>query len=124
MKKTAVLIVSLFVLQGCIPLLIGGAGVVTGFAISNDSASGTVKADYRELWDECLDTLEDIGAQIIQSNESKGQIQALASEYKVTIKIDSSGRNSQQLTVSARKTMMPKPHFAQKIFYKITDRLK
>jgi len=65
------LILGLVLVVGCIPVLIG-AGIVTGYSLSNSTASGNVNVEYRVLWDICLDKLESMEAEILVSNESKG----------------------------------------------------
>jgi len=123
MKIVKFLGLSFFLLTGCVPLLVG-AGVVTGYTLSSDSATGNINSDYRELWDMCLDKLETMEAEFIYTNESKGVIKARVSENNVAIKINSSGQNTQRLRVSARRMLMPKPQFAQKIFLKIAEGLR
>ena len=118
MKKIIGLILSLLLIVGCIPVLIGGA-LVTGYSLSNATASGNVKVEYRVLWDLCLDRLETMEAEILVSNESKGIIKAKLSEHKIALKISSISRDTQRLKISARQLLMPKAQFAQKIFLKI-----
>lgn len=122
MKKIIGLILGLLLITGCIPVLIG-VGVVTGYSLRNDTASGEVRAEYRVLWDMCLDKLEVMEAEILSSNESKGIIKARISEHKVAIKIDSVDVDTQRLKVSARQLLMPKAQFAQKIFLKLISGL-
>ncbi len=112
-------------LTGCAPVLIGaGVGAVAGYTLSNDSAVGNLRTEYRQLWDLCIEKLESLEAEIVEANESKGIIRAVISENKVTIKIDTITSQTQRLRVSARKYLLPKPHFAQKIFLKITEELR
>jgi hypothetical protein len=113
----------LFFITGCIPVLIG-TGAAVGYTLSNDSATGEIKTEYRHLWDISTDTVATMNAEIIINNESKGLIKANISGYDVTIKIDQISQGLQKLKVSARKYLMPKPHFAQKIFVKISEELK
>ena len=123
MKKIIVLILGLSLTAGCIPVLIG-AGVVTGYSLSNATASGNVKVEYRVLWDLCLDKLETMEAEILVSNESRGVIKAKLSEHKIALKIDSISVDTQRLKVSARQLLMPKAQFAQQIFLKIISDLR
>ncbi len=120
MKKIIVLILSAVVISGCIPVLIG-AGVVTGYAISSDAAIGNVKIDYRTLWDICLAKLESLEAEVLQSDQSQGLIKARIGEHSISVKIKNISLGTQRLKVSARIYLMPKPQFAQKIFYKIIE---
>lgn len=125
-KKTAylsLLILSLCGINGCVPILVG-TGVVAGYTLSNDSAIGEVKCDYRTLWDVTTDKLHSLKAEILTSNESKGLIKAKVTDNDVTIKIDTISQSMQRLKISARKYLMPKPQFAQKIFVKIAQDLQ
>ncbi|MDD5583707.1 MAG: DUF3568 family protein [Candidatus Omnitrophica bacterium] len=125
MKRFCIVIfaASLIFTSGCIPLLVG-AGVVTGYSLSSDSATGNVRSEYRRLWDKCTRALERMEGEIIEAKESKGIIKANVSENSVTIRIDTINSETQRLKVSARKYLMPKPQFAQKVFLKITEDLK
>ncbi|MDD4294030.1 MAG: hypothetical protein PHP69_00780 [Candidatus Omnitrophica bacterium] len=130
MKKSnyfAFILSLVILITGCAPFVaIGlvGAGCVTGYGLSNDSAVGNVKMDYHSLWEMCLDKLTAMEADIYYSNESKGLFKVFTSEYRVTIHIDSFGPETQRLKVSARKFYMPKPQFAQKIFFKLLEDLE
>lgn len=123
MKKFFLLSIWLICIYGCAPLLIGG-GVATGYGISNDSATGTVKEEYRVLWDLCMDKLNTMDAEIIGVNESKGYIKARVSENSVVIKINTLNPKTQRLKISARKFYLPKPQFAQKIYFKIVEKFE
>jgi len=123
MKRIIGLIVGLLLITGCIPILIG-AGVVTGYSLSNAAASGNVNVEYRVLWDMCLDKLETMEAEILVSNESKGVIRAKLSEHSIAVKINSISMDTQRLRVSARQLLMPKAQFAQKIFLKLISDLQ
>ncbi len=123
MKKIIGLILGLVLVVGCIPVLIG-AGIVTGYSLSNSTASGNVNVEYRVLWDICLDKLESMEAEILVSNESKGVIKANLSEHGIAVKISSISTDTQRLKVSARQLLMPKAQFAQKIFLKLISDLQ
>ncbi|UCC95402.1 MAG: hypothetical protein JSW40_01290 [Candidatus Omnitrophota bacterium] len=113
----------LFFASGCIPLIIGG-GVLGGYMISNDSASGNVTSEYRALWDLCLEELKDMEAQIVEINESKGFIKTHISESELVVKINTVSPDTQWLKVSARKHLLPNPRLAQKIFFRIIEELE
>jgi hypothetical protein len=110
-------------ITSCVPVLVG-TGVVAGYTLSNDSAIGEVKCDYRTLWDVTTDKLQNLKAEILTSNESKGLIKAKVSDNDVTVKIDTLSQSVQKLKISARKYLLPKPQFAQKIFVKIVQDLE
>ncbi|MDD4182248.1 MAG: DUF3568 family protein [Candidatus Omnitrophica bacterium] len=118
-----VMFFSLCAINACVPILVG-TGVVAGYTLSNDSAIGEVKCDYRTLWDVSIDRLQNLKAEILSSNESKGLIKAKVTDNDVTIKIDTISPSMQKLKISARKYLLPKPQFAQKIFVKIVQDLQ
>lgn len=109
---------------GCVPVLVG-AGVATGYMVSNDSAAGNVTASYRDVWDITLDVLNAQEAEVISAVESRGMIKALlADDVGVTVKITTVDPDTQRVKVSARKCYLPKPEFAQKVFFKIINELE
>ena len=122
MKKVLIAILSLVLTTGCVPLMIG-AGVAAGYTLSGDSAMGNIDSEYRVLWDLCLERLDTMEAEILLANESKGVIKARVSENDVTVSINTISLETQRLKVSARRFLLPKPQFAQKVFYKILQDL-
>ncbi len=127
MKRNAliVLCIILIISTGCVPVLIGGAGIVTGYMMSNDSAIGDVRVSYRELWDISIEVLQNSDKiEIIETNESKGRIKIKMDGVDLTVKINTLDSENQQLKVSARKYMLPKPKYAQKIFFNIVKELE
>lgn len=123
MKKSIFLIILISLICGCVPVLIG-TGLVVGYTLSSDSAIGEIKTDYRSLWDMSMKTVKAMEPEGLNANESKGLIQAKISNHDVTVKIDQITEQQQKLKVSARKYLLPKPYFAQKIFVKIVEELK
>ncbi len=113
----------LFLLSGCVPVLIG-AGAVGGYALSSDSARGRVSTSYPEIWDLCIETLEAKEADFLTINQARGHIKAVVYEHSVTIRIDSLSSRTQQLRVAARRYFMPRPQFAQEIFFEIVKDLE
>ncbi|MFA7676691.1 MAG: hypothetical protein WCY34_00810 [Candidatus Omnitrophota bacterium] len=123
MKLINFILLGFCLIGGCVPALIG-VGVVTGYALSGDSATGNVNSEYRVLWDLSLDKLETMEAEIVLINESKGMIKAVISENSVVVKVNTINSSTQRLRVSARRCFMPRPQFAQKVFFKIVEELK
>ncbi|MDP2923813.1 MAG: hypothetical protein Q8O30_08890 [Candidatus Omnitrophota bacterium] len=123
MKKSIFLIILISLICGCVPVLIG-TGLVVGYTLSSDSAIGEIKTEYRSLWDMSIKTIKEMKAENLNANESKGLIQVKISEHDITIKINQITEQVQKLKVSARKYLLPKPYFAQKIFVKIVEELK
>ena len=123
MKISSVLLIVAVLVSGCVPLLLG-AGLVTGYMLSNDYAMGTISADYRTLWDVSLDTVTSPEYTILEADESKGTIRIKDSDVDVTLKIDSLGVEEQRLKVAARKYLIPQPSYAQKVFFRIIRELE
>ena len=115
--------IGLFVVSGCVPVLII-TGIVTGYMLSNDSAVGNINIGYHDLWAACKDKLSSERADIIRDRESSGIIKAKMADIDITLKISSLSDNTQQLKVSARKYLVPKPYMAQDIFSKIVKSLE
>ncbi len=124
MKKLILGLGIIIFLNGCMVPVIVGAGILTGYALGNDSAKGNIKTEYRLLWDMALDKLETMEAEILSTNESKGVIKARISENSVTMAINTVNSDTQRLTVSARRYLLPKPQFAQKVFFRIIEDLE
>lgn len=119
----SIVMLCMFFLCSCVPVLVG-TGVVAGYTLSNDSAIGEVKCDYRTLWDVTMDKLETMKAEISNADESKGLIKAKVYDTDVTIKINMINSSVQKLKIAARKYLLPKPQTAQKIFVKIIQDLE
>lgn len=113
---------SLF-LAGCVPVLIG-TGVVAGYTLSNAAAIGNLDIEYRDAWDIVTETLDEMNAECILSNESKGIVKSTINGYYVVASLNTLAPKVQRLKISARKSMLPKPHFAQKIFQNILLKVK
>lgn len=122
MKKISFAILGLVLMAGCVPAIIAG-GLVVGYSLSSDSASGNVKAEYRELWDICLERLATMDAELISANESKGIIKAKISDNSLTLRIDTINSMTQRLRVSSRRYLLPRPQYAQQVFFKIVEDL-
>ncbi|MFH1772374.1 MAG: hypothetical protein ABH872_06120 [Candidatus Omnitrophota bacterium] len=124
MGRQIFILTGLFVFCGCAPILIGATGALAGYTVSNDTAIGNVHAEYRILWDLCIDKLEGMNANLVTVNESKGYIRAMIAEKTLVIRIDNITKEVQRLRISARKYFLPKPEFAQKIFIQLIEDLE
>ncbi len=116
-------VVFLFLFSGCVPVLIG-AGAVGGYALGADSATGRVSVGYPQLWNLCLEVLQEKDAEILTINQARGHIKAVVFEHAVTVRINSITTSTQRLRVAARRYFMPRPQFAQEIFFTIVDELR
>ena len=117
-KQIFSLALAVLMISGCVPVFVG-AGVLTGYALSNDTASGNISVEYRELWDVSYQAFQDEGLEIFQADESKGIIKARSEDARYALKISSLGAKEQRLKVSTRKYLLPHPQAAQNLFFKI-----
>lgn len=123
MQSLKLLLIGSLFISGCVAPILVVAGAVTGYSLSNDSATGNVKSDYRVLWDVCLDRLQSMEAEVLVVNESRGLIKSRISGHSVTVRINTVTTDNQRLRISARRNYLPKPQFAQKVFLKIIEDL-
>ncbi len=119
-----IILIGLIIIAGCAVPLVMEKTAVTEIAIDSNSIRGNVKSEYRVLWDLCMSKLEGIEAEDTRINESKGVIKSKVSGITVKIEIDSTDFQTQRMKVSATKFFMPKPEFAQKLFFEIVNEFK
>jgi hypothetical protein len=115
------ILIGLILITGCAVPLLTEKTVVSDIAVGNSTVRGNVKSEYRVLWDLCMNKLEAAEAEEINVNESKGVIETHIANISLKIKIDSIDFQTQRLKISASKHLLPKPEFAQKIFFEIVD---
>ena len=104
--------------------IIPDSGTVTGYTLNNDSAKAKIETGYHKLWKNIHSTITELHRMILESDESKGMINADISGRNITVRINSFSNSTQELKVCARKYILPKPHFAQKIFCSIVKELR
>ena len=110
-------------LSGC-PLVLVGAGMAGGYAISADSVRNTYDLPRDTIYLAGLGTIKEMGQAIIEDS-SHGVIQAKIGDINVTIAVTSLTRRSVELKVKARNPLlMPSLDIAQEVYNKINDRLK
>ena len=117
----ASLLLSVLVLSGCAPLIIGGAvGVLGGYAISKDTIQGEADKDYDLLW-QAASTVASIKGKITTEDKTKGYLESRVNSSRVRIQIIRLTKATTQLSVSARKWGLPNISLAQEIFIKILE---
>ena len=118
----AILILCLLI-SGCVPLIIGGVGVLGGYAISRDTIAAETSRSVDDIWRSAKDVVPVMG--IIKSiDEDTKTIQANIYSSVVTVRVEKITDATNRLRVKARKFMMPNIGLAQKIFVKIMQRLE
>jgi hypothetical protein len=115
------ILIGLILITGCAVPLLTEKTIVSNIAVGSSSIRGSIKSEYRVLWDLCMSKLEAAEAEEINVNESKGIIKTHIANISLKIKIDSIDFQTQRLKISASKYLLSKPEFAQKIFFEIAD---
>ena len=76
------------------------------------------------LASDCISIIPDSGTvtgYTLNNDSAKANIET---GYNITVRINSFSNSTQELKVCARKYILPKPHFAQKIFCSIVKELR
>ena len=97
------------------------AGVV-GVLVGNDSSTAEYATDYNGLYDASLSIVKEAGT-LKSEDRAKGVIKAKVDGSDVAIKLEETPEKKIQVTISARKLMLPKPEIAGGIQYQIGERL-
>ncbi|GEM_PF-3287655 len=119
---SAILVICLFT-SGCVPLIIGGVGVLGGYAISRDTIAAESSRSIEDIWKAAKDVLPVMGI-IKSSNEDTKTIEANIYSSVVIVRVEKLTEATNRLRVKARKFMMPNIGLAEKIFVKIMQRLE
>jgi hypothetical protein len=124
MKKlvSLLLLMSILPFSGCLLLVAGGAAT-GGYALSTDSAEGIVDDQYETVWDAAVEVFEDEGIIKIE-DEKHGRIEADVQGINMKMQLNSIGKDSAQMKISARKNLMPKAKQAEEVFVKILQKVK
>lgn len=115
------LVAVLLTASGC-PVLLIGAGVAGGYAISNDTATATLERKFDAVWSVTVEELRKM-ATVTDENKTAGTLEAKTPDgarFWITLKRPTDA--SVSLTIKARKNMLPKPKAAQKLMEKVLKR--
>lgn len=114
-------------------LSVYGASALTGVAALPVAAAFTLagkdyeQAEYSASWDKAyeagLAALKESG-RIMGEDRASGVISAEVGGARVALKVRRLSGQKTQITVSARKYMLPRPEVASGIMYRISDKLK
>ena len=120
---TLYLILSVF-LSGCwVPIVLVGAGIMTGFYTTRDTASGNIEVTFDELWNTALKVIGS-KADITDQNSQAGLIRAKYLNNDIVVKIKELTEHSHSLKVTCRKvTALANLKLAQELFTKIVRNL-
>lgn len=101
---------------GIIPVAIASA------FIGKDSVQQVFSASFDKVYEVSLAVLQEMG-EVTSDNRAEGVISATVSKASVQLEIKTK-ENKAEVTISARKYMLPEPSIAGGILYKIEERLK
>ena len=112
-----------FALSGC-PVVLLGAGVAGGYAISKDSVTNNYDLSKNRAYDAGFSVLKEMG-QVITEDKKNGLIKGKIKDVDVAITIKQLTRKTVELKVSGRNQLkMPSVDVAQEVYNKIDERLK
>jgi len=118
---------SIFLFSGCVPLVIGGAAAGAGTAGTYFYINGDLKTDYTasfdEVWSACEKTIADMrGIEVIPEKEiAKGTINTLINDEKVKFELTYKSKNL--TTVTIRVGLLGSKLSSQLLHDKIADYL-
>ncbi len=124
MKLKIVIVMCLFLLSlvcsGCVPLLVGAAGV-GGYAISRDTIQTETDKDYDSLWASALSVVKARG-EISVEDTAEGYLEANIGSSRLIVELTKLTKTTSRLKVSARNQFkLPDVDLAQEIFVKIFE---
>jgi hypothetical protein len=108
---------------GCVPLIIGGVGVLGGYAISQDTIAADTSKDIEKLWQVSKDVASVMGL-IKTADESTKTLQANIYSSVVIVRVEKVTDATNRIKVKARKYFLPNIGLAQKVFVKIMQKLE
>ena len=88
-----------------------------------NSAEKNFDVAANKLYDIIIDIVRSSG-KLTQEDRVRKVITALVNGAKVSVKLKALSEKSTRVSVSARKTLLPKPEVAAGILYQITEKLK
>ena len=109
--------------SGCIFLVIGGAGVVGGYAISRDTFEGVSSKGQEELLASAHKVLAIMG-NISDERPRDGEIVATVYGNHVIVDVIQINLTTSKLRVKARNGIFPRIGVAQEVYTKIMNQLE
>jgi len=109
--------------SGCWFLVIGGAGAVGGYAVTQDTFEGISSKGQEELLTAAHKVLSVMG-NITDERPKDGVIKAIVYGNSVTVDVIQINLTTSKLRVKARKDLLPSRVIAQDIYTKIMNQLE
>ena len=122
---TSVLLVAFMCVfsSGCWFLIVGGAGAVGGYAITQDTFQGISSKGQEELLTATHKVLSVMGT-ITDDRPKDGEIVAMVYGNHVTVDVIQINLTTSKLRVKARKDLLPSRAVAQEVYTKIINQIE
>ena len=108
---------------GCWFLVVGGAGAVGGYAVTQDTFQGISAKGQEELMASAHKVLSVMGT-ITDDRPKDGEIMAMVYGNHVTVDVIQINLTTSRLRVKARKDLLPSRAVAQEVYTKIINQLE
>ncbi len=109
--------------SGCWFLVVGGAGAVGGYAVTQDTFEGISGKGQEELMTAAHKVLSVMGT-ITDERPKDGQLKAIVYGNNVTVQVIQINLTTSKLRVKARKDLLPSRVVAQDVYTKIMNQLE
>jgi len=107
--------------------MLTGVGIVPVVAIAALTGKDAVKKEFNIAFDQLytvsLEVLKAMG-KVSKEDKAQGEIAAEVSGAGISLKLKKATEKSTQVTISARKLMLPKPEIANGVLYQISEKVK
>ncbi len=125
MRRLVLAFMVLAGLTGCVaaPIVLVGAGVVGGYAISRDTFEGNTNKSAEELWDTANKILGIMGS-IDLSDRKRDELSGHVNGATVWITVIPINSSTTKLRIKARKNLLPAIGIAQDVYAKILNQLE
>lgn len=110
-------------ISGCVPLIIGGVGILGGYAISRDTVAIEMSRDEEDIWRAAKEVVSKLGI-IETADDDIKVLEANIYSSSVVIRVERLTDATNRLRVKARKFLLPNVGLAQKVFVKIIQKLE
>ncbi len=122
LKQTAIKSAKIYAASAVLGVGFLPAGVALTL-LGKDSAKETFDTGFNNAYAVSLSILEKSGS-VTEKNKETGIIKAAVNKNDVTVRIEQKTPRSVEITVSAKRLLLPKPEIAKGILYDISDKIK
>jgi hypothetical protein len=125
LKGTAITGAKIFAANAALGVAFLPAGLAITLA-GKDSSQAKYAVAPDKMYDEIVNLLKGMGdrTSLKSENKASGIIKALVDKSDVAIKIEKTPEGTSQVTVSARRMMLPKPEVASGLLEQISEKIK